>query len=443
LTPDFYSYTGTETWFDRAHNTIFDMLTMFGGLGLISYLSIYAGIFYVLWRFYKKQGYIQNIVILGLLFVAYFIQNVFVFDSINTYIPFFMLLGFVDHLGRLNNEESKNKLSLSLINFWEKLKKTFIKEKDKVLKISPSVAIPVIAIAWLVLFISVDAREMRANQQIYNALMAINQGNYDAYYQDLIDARDTALNHIDPIFLLAQGYPEMILNFSSQMPQQQYQNLLPKFKENLKTVIDSGEKGISYDPLNVFNYFMLANLYSNAAYIDNNVNYLNRALDVAENARKIAPNRLDLLWLIARIYANGSRYQDAISVLDQSTSLNKNMPYPYWLKYLLYSRLGDNNSAFQNATLAINNGYQFNSEQEITSLLPHYQQTKENDILAILYQDLITMQPKTQSYYDDLINLYLGENQVDKANQVTKQLLQAIPDAFKGSVQSSPTSTKK
>ena len=70
-----------ETWFDRAHNTVLDVMSMTGVFGLIGFLAIYLAIFYSSWRAYKK-GWI-DLPIAAMLFalpIAYFVQNLFVFD---------------------------------------------------------------------------------------------------------------------------------------------------------------------------------------------------------------------------------------------------------------------------------------------------------------------------------------------------------------------------
>lgn len=70
-----------ETWFDRSHNTILDVLSMTGVLGLIGFAAIFISLFYSAWRAFRK-GWIDLPVsaVLIALPVAYFVQNLFVFD---------------------------------------------------------------------------------------------------------------------------------------------------------------------------------------------------------------------------------------------------------------------------------------------------------------------------------------------------------------------------
>ncbi|KKS81408.1 MAG: Tetratricopeptide TPR_2 repeat protein [Candidatus Wolfebacteria bacterium GW2011_GWC1_43_10] len=85
--PRYYEYE--SSWFDRAHNKPMDVLVMNGVLGLLVYLAIWISFF---WLVVKDKR--LNIRDSALLFfgVSYFVQNLFVFDSISTYIPFFFAL---------------------------------------------------------------------------------------------------------------------------------------------------------------------------------------------------------------------------------------------------------------------------------------------------------------------------------------------------------------
>lgn len=79
--PQSLRYSQYETWFDRSHNAVMDVLAMTGLIGLIGFLSIYIAIFWSLYRAYKNK-HIDSISfgILAGLPVAYFVQNIFVFD---------------------------------------------------------------------------------------------------------------------------------------------------------------------------------------------------------------------------------------------------------------------------------------------------------------------------------------------------------------------------
>ncbi|RJO60150.1 hypothetical protein C4544_06030 [candidate division WS5 bacterium] len=90
-----------QLWVDRAHNIILDWLVSAGILGLFSYIAIFGTSFYVISRAYKKRSVSKNeAFIISTAFGVYFIQNVFMFDTINTYLIFFTFLAYTDSFWR-------------------------------------------------------------------------------------------------------------------------------------------------------------------------------------------------------------------------------------------------------------------------------------------------------------------------------------------------------
>lgn len=90
------SKCGGEVWFDRAHNIVADTLVSSGILGLISYLMIFFSCFWFLWK--SKSLSDQNKIAFGffsIILICYFLQNLTVFDMINSYLIFFLILGFI------------------------------------------------------------------------------------------------------------------------------------------------------------------------------------------------------------------------------------------------------------------------------------------------------------------------------------------------------------
>lgn len=103
--PNFYNYTTSDTYFDRAHNNLIDITSTTGLLGLVTYLSIFVALLFYLWREFKLNGKrtgpdanglnnIEIIIVVSLI-AAYFIQNLVIFDSFATYIGLMIILGFV------------------------------------------------------------------------------------------------------------------------------------------------------------------------------------------------------------------------------------------------------------------------------------------------------------------------------------------------------------
>jgi O-antigen ligase len=85
----------TNTIIDRPHNKILEIAADSGLVGVAGYLFLFSAIFYLIFRYRNRWGSFPSLV-LASLFVAYFVQNLALFDTIGSYLIFFLLLGFVD-----------------------------------------------------------------------------------------------------------------------------------------------------------------------------------------------------------------------------------------------------------------------------------------------------------------------------------------------------------
>lgn len=89
--PDISEYG--ETWIDRSHNKLIDLMVMRGLIGLAAYLFLFA---FVLSKFIKEsreKKFVPAVLVSGFL-IGYFVQNLFLFDELSCYIMFFALVGF-------------------------------------------------------------------------------------------------------------------------------------------------------------------------------------------------------------------------------------------------------------------------------------------------------------------------------------------------------------
>ncbi len=89
-----------EPWFDRSHNVVLDWAVHTGIPGLVAYLGIFG---VVLWQTARsmrrrKEFFFEGMMLIGL-FVTYFLQNLFVFDNLNSYILFFAFLAYAAYAG--------------------------------------------------------------------------------------------------------------------------------------------------------------------------------------------------------------------------------------------------------------------------------------------------------------------------------------------------------
>ncbi len=100
-------FKGEQIWTDRAHNIVIEWLINAGILGLLSYMAILGSAFYFIRNGYRRKLFSkkESVTIITALFV-YFIQNLFTFDTINTYFIFFALMAYIDVIGTTEDKSS-------------------------------------------------------------------------------------------------------------------------------------------------------------------------------------------------------------------------------------------------------------------------------------------------------------------------------------------------
>ncbi len=100
---------GAEPWFDRSHNVFLDWFIHAGIPGILSYLAIFGIFCWQIIRHIRRRGALlfEGFMFLGLT-ATYFLQNLFVFDNLNTYLLFFAVLAYGSFLMEDSREAARH-----------------------------------------------------------------------------------------------------------------------------------------------------------------------------------------------------------------------------------------------------------------------------------------------------------------------------------------------
>ena len=92
-----YRDSGSQIWFDRAHDVFFDVAVSSGVFGIATYLALYGFAFWALYKFWLRDPRVRRTtaILISAGLVAYFVQNLFVFDTFGTYTLFFFIFFFL------------------------------------------------------------------------------------------------------------------------------------------------------------------------------------------------------------------------------------------------------------------------------------------------------------------------------------------------------------
>ncbi|MBD3282650.1 MAG: tetratricopeptide repeat protein [Candidatus Portnoybacteria bacterium] len=95
-----FTHIGSETIWDRAHNTLINTLATMGIVGLLSYLFLLFSIFYFLIKEFKlKRISKATFGVFSAMLIAYIFHNLFIFDTFANYFLFFITMGYINFIG--------------------------------------------------------------------------------------------------------------------------------------------------------------------------------------------------------------------------------------------------------------------------------------------------------------------------------------------------------
>lgn len=284
-----------EPWFDRSHDVFFDWLVAGGAVGLLTYLSMFAALIYVLW--WKKKHHftvIERSIMTGLL-AGYFIHNIFVFDNLTSYIVFFGLMGYIHSL---STEEPKGEEKKP-----EKKKKSEEFEAGDI-----AVVTLVILILTTSLIYFVNIRNWNSNIDLINAirpdgvLVDDGHGNKKIALEEVIDRG---------LF----GTDEA----REQLAQFAVQTLDPRIPEPLRKqfyelTATQFEQALKDDPDNARLQSFTATFYARFGQYD-------KAYEHYQTVISLSPKRQSNYLDLGMMYISMGRYADAEQVIKKAYDL--------------------------------------------------------------------------------------------------------------------------
>ncbi|MBI3671752.1 O-antigen ligase family protein, partial [Candidatus Azambacteria bacterium] len=252
VTPEYYLYATTEPYFDRAHNSYLDVLATEGALGILAYLSLFVISFYFLYKafFEKKIGLNEFIIFCAILF-AYAIHVFFVFDDLNSFLLFVVLMAFFEF-----SRSQKTAFSEGAFSNPDALQKTF------------GVVIAVVLI----------------------------------FFVDSLPSKDITASFIDFLYSSVGSYDEILKDKDKEKVFKESLDIAKKAIE--KEILRNANDALLYQKYAALdNAFFIA--YSDKKYIDESVKNMQKALS-------LSPQRPQYYQLISETYSISNDHEKAI-----------------------------------------------------------------------------------------------------------------------------------
>lgn len=326
--PSFMEYEYGGIWFENVHNKILDVLIEGGVFGFLFYLSIFIICFYLLWK--KRQNKLKEIFVLSGFFIAYFINNLFTFDTETSYTLFFILLAYISAI--FSSDHLINaKISISPL-----VKKN---------------AIYVLIIVGIFDLFQFTAKPVQA-----------------AYYATRCMPHhfiNSDIEHCDDVLQLAPFIgPEFARNLFNV--NQKLLNIKAAYGDEYKKFINisteiTGKIAAwtpkyarhSWEEGRLYRLFIFSDLVSHI----NKEDFFKKGETALLEAIQLSPNRQELYFDLFGLYLMNNQPEKAEEIGKKSIAINENVAIPHWNLAVYYLRAGRLEEAVREIDKSIELGF--------------------------------------------------------------------------------------
>lgn len=286
---------GGEIWFDRAHNIVVDTLVATGIVGLLSYLGIFLASFYALWkRYFQQKADFWLAGIFSVILISYSVQNLTVFDMVNSYLMLFLVLGFIASQKDVSQNYESGSRDYAGHGVFLKKALTGIVLITFSFSFFVFVIQPLRTDAYAIKAIREQSPQERIS--LYEKTLSISQ---TGKYQLREFFSDSAIN----FFLSAGG---------EKIPKEDV-------AEEFDFISKELEKSIQSSPLDFRACLKLGRLYSIWANFD--LSKSSQAEEVLNRAMEISQDNQQVYWFLAQAKVNQKDYQEALSLAEKAIEL--------------------------------------------------------------------------------------------------------------------------
>lgn len=322
-----------EQWFDRAHNVFLDWLIAGGILGLLSYLALFAAAIVAIWRSraHEKDLYFlfSDKVLLTALLIAYFIHNLFVFDSLTSYILFFGVLAFV-------SIHDKNVLASP--TFEKPIKNEgYLMAGNVIIVIVGAVSLYYFTIAP---YVSGKTLIKALSYQSY-ASRATGRASADTY-QASLDAFSKALSY-DNVTGASEAREQLIQGTSNALLSTGATDTIKsEYLEKLRVEM---KKQLETTPPDTRHYLLYGSFLARLGGSASTTEFASQGIENLKKAVELSPRKQSALFELGAAYINSRQYKEAVQpfkkAFDEEPGFD-NARFFYGLS-LVYA--GDNKAA--------------------------------------------------------------------------------------------------
>ncbi|MBI2624122.1 O-antigen ligase family protein [Candidatus Parcubacteria bacterium] len=376
-----YRDDGSQVWFDRAHNIIFDVGVTTGVAGLAAYLSIIGAALWTLRRAVREGAIKRSVaVILAAGIAGYFIQNMFVFDTLLTYLlAFGVLLPFIASAAMPAAAGEPRRIAERFV-------------RGEPAPIAPPAprraAVAALAILAVAAIYAFNVRPALANRAI-SGMITFAKSNWLEEGAAAIDETFRLRTYMD---LEAR---HKLVDFTLQVVRTP--GVPPEFVQAMVAKAEAEiQKNIAAEPQDAFHYVYLLTLYNGADTV--NPAFLDRVPDAFQRAIALSPGRAPLYYELGQAKMSQQKFDEGVAAFREAVKLAPNVMEAHWnlgAALLVSGREAEGYGEFQKASEL---GLNLKSLRHLKRVLRVYTAKRDYRKLAETYEAIVLLEPSAETY---------------------------------------------
>jgi len=404
----FLSKCGGEIWFDRAHNVIFDTAVSSGLIGLASYLSIFVVLFWGLFKLARKSADPKNLLLvlgMGAVIASYFVQDLLVFDMINSYLVFFLSLAFISFL--VAHPDSFEEIEGD-------------RAEGKVRAFNPILS-GAIALSIGAVLLFGNILPLRSALAIVSMIQPSSDLNKTV--ADFKTALNSPMENYEAREQFARNISQAVFTINvNSIDKKSFQDALNLAEQEMEQSIR--ENSQDFRP-----YLFLGKLYGSDYYFSHDAAKLQLGENILNKAIELSPANQQGYWYLGEIKLAEVKDGEAISLFQKAIDLEPKYSRSYWFLAMAYRATGDNKTTLEKIKEAEKAGYDWQSNiDDITKVISIYYSMGDDVSLAPLLEKALTIQPNSSQLLAMLASSYANLGQYDKARAAATKAGQIDPN---------------
>jgi O-antigen ligase len=393
---DTRQYETTFSYADKPHNYPLELFVTTGTLGGLSYLLLIAFVFAALWQAYKKEVLDKTEAsLLSGGIAAYFIQNLFLFDTIAAAITFWFFVGFAGFLKKASLDQKKTKVF-----------------SDKTTIASTGIA-GVISILLLLFIVFPLHNHYKWMQKTTNAIKHSDHEAALVYLEKIQVAnkpfdQTNAVDAYSNLVKRISGDPE----FSQEQKEQAYQQ-----------AISMADIFVAQRPDYVYPYLQNISILNTYAKWKNEP-VDSKAYDYANTVFALSPLRSEGYLMLTYLYITDGEKEKALEAITQGYEISgERQPNVLWM----YALAGYSNT--EDATIyaplgyhALQYGITINEPSATLWIVDYYIGLEDLETALDIYERITKMYPSSPDFLPNLASTYAVLGRYDEARATAEKL---------------------